>query len=134
VTGREPPARSAKGTLWRDFADVVEVIVADAAAQGPDDVSGVIVGPLNVHRLAFVPEGDIAATVPGAAAPFPGDQDVHQAGLTSGLCRRTDTRSVGMPGDDEPGRPAALDHLGIRHSRDNLNADAATPLFISCSP
>jgi hypothetical protein len=44
ATGRESSARSAEGTLWRDFADVVEVVVADASAQGPDDVSGVIVG------------------------------------------------------------------------------------------
>ena len=39
-----------------ELAEVVEVVVADGAAQGPDDAGGVIVRSLDVHRLAFAPE------------------------------------------------------------------------------
>ena len=50
---------SRRTRITRDLAQVVVVAVANGAAQGPHDLSGVVVGSLDVHRLAFQTEGDI---------------------------------------------------------------------------
>ena len=86
---------SRRTRITRDLAQVVVVAVANGAAQGPHDLSGVVVGSLDVHRLAFQTEGDIdivSRTVvrdkyndenwvrPDAGAGRPG-------GIAAGRCR-----------------------------------------------
>src|SRR5580693_9458414 len=58
-------AGSRRTCTTRKLAQVVVVAVADGAAQGPHDLSGIVVRPLDVCRLAVETEGDIAASFPG---------------------------------------------------------------------
>src|ERR1700686_605485 len=60
-----PALASGRTRITRDLAHVVVVAVANGAAQGPHDLSGIVVGSLDVHRLAFETEGDIAVAFPG---------------------------------------------------------------------
>ncbi len=61
----DPCVASRRTRITRDLAQVVVVAVANGTAQGPHDLNDIVVGSLDVHRLAFETEGDISVSFPG---------------------------------------------------------------------
>src|SRR5271154_4814424 len=77
--------------ITRDLAQVVVVAVANGAAQGPHDLGGIVVGSLDVHRLSFETEGDIAASFPGTEmARASGEVRVRLEAELARICDRAE--------------------------------------------